>query len=234
MFYIDSQRYFCRIFGAWFLFTLQAILAVGVQPEALSVPAILAVIWLTYYCINCAYRTGQFSKYASPRLFTNLGIAPGFAFVALLVVLSKQLKLGVVWSVLLSCTPLAVSLIVYVILRMRRSRCCMLVVKGVRVEGVAVASGNSWISGALSIALGALIYPMFNAFGSSASLLVFLFIVISFFMLFYHHASMPALRTLKGRERSGQFKYTFMNIEEIREMRTSDWIGRFLAPNTNL
>jgi len=214
------------------LFTLLAVLAAGVQPRALSVPAIIAVIWLTYYCINCAYRTEQFSKYACLRLFTNPGIVPGFAFVAALVVFSKQLKLGVVWSVLLSCTPVVVSLIIYAALRIRRSSCCVLVVKGQRVEGLAVIPENPWISGALSIGLAGIIYPLFDAFRSTASLLILLFIVISLFMLFYHHSSIAALRTLKEQERSGRLKYTFMNIEEIREKRASSRIGRFFAPRS--
>lgn len=229
MFHIEPHRFFSRIFGAWFLFTMLAVFSAGIQPTTLILPAVIVVLGLSYWCVNCAYRTERFSKYASLRLFTNLAVAPGFAFVMALVTCYKQLKLDPVTSLLLSSIPIILALVVYAALYGWRSSRSPLIVRGERVEVIEAVQENHWRLGAVGAGLGTLVYPVFHAYKSSSSMLVFLFIVISLFMLFYHRSSIAALRTLKEQESRERRYFTFMNVEEIREKRAASLIGRMFT-----
>ena len=231
MFSVESQRFLSTVFGTWFLFSLLAAFSIGILPEIMTLPAVFAVLWLTYWCINCAYRTERFTKYASLRLFTNLAIAPGFAFVAALVTCYKQLKLNAPLAVFISFVPVFLSLIVYGFLYRWRGGHSPFVVRGQRVEVIGAIQENHWLLGVVGAALGSLTYPVFYAYKSSTSMLVFLFIVISLFMLFYHRSSISALRTLKEQEAREGSCFTFMNIEEIRKKRASSLIGRMFTAN---
>ncbi|OUM07628.1 hypothetical protein BW686_09210 [Pseudomonas syringae] len=229
MFNIEPHRYLTSIGGAWFLFALLAVFSAGVVPSALTIPAAVFVMWITYWCVDCAYRTEQFSKYASLRLFTNLGVAPGFAFLMALVVTYKQFKLGLGMSVLISCMPLVVCAIVYSLLCVWRSPGRSLVVRSQRVEVVEPHQENRWALGAVGGGLGILTYPVFHAYRSPALLLVFLFMVIALFMLFYHRTSISSLRRLKDQEAREHQEYTFVNVEELRSRRAASWIGRIFS-----
>ncbi|AMB86284.1 hypothetical protein AWM79_13615 [Pseudomonas agarici] len=229
MFNVEPHRYLASIWGAWFLFTMLAVFSAGVVPSVLTIPAAAFVIWVTFWCVDCAYRTERFSKYASLRLFTNLGVAPGFAFLMALVATYKQFKLGLGMSILISCMPLAVCMIVYFLLCVWRNPRSSLVVRSQRVEVVEPNQENRWALGAVGGGLGILIYPVFHAYRSPALLLVFLFIVIALFMFFYHRTSISSLRTLKDQEAREHQEYTFMNVEELRSRRATSWIGRIFA-----
>src|SRR5690606_33929207 len=119
--------------------------------------------------------------------------------------------------------------VVYFLFYIWRSPRSSLVVRSHRVEVMEAGQHNSWALGAVGGGLGILIYPVFHAYRSPALLLVFLFIVISFFMLFYHRTSISALRTLKDQEAREHQEYTFMNVEELRSRRATSWIGRIFA-----
>lgn len=233
MFHSEPHRYLATIWGAWFLFTMIAVFSAGVVPSVLTIPAAVFVLWVTYWCFDCAYRTERFSKYASLRLFTNLGIAPGFAFLMALVATYKQFKLGLGLSLLISCMPLVFCTIVYSSLCIWRSPRKSLVVRSQRVKVVEPNQENRWALGAVGGGFGVLIYPVFHAYRSPALLLVFLFIVIALFMLFYHRTSISSLRTLKDQEAREHQEYTFMNVEELRSRRAASWIGRIFASKGN-
>jgi hypothetical protein len=233
MFHIEPHRYLATIWGAWFLFTLLAVFSAGIIPSVLAIPAAAFVIWITYWCVDCAYRTERFSKYASLRLFTNLGIAPGFAFLTALVATYKQFKLGVGISLLISFLPLIFCTIVYSLLCIWQSPRTSLIVRSQRIEVVEPNQENRWALGTIGGGLGILIYPVFHAYRSPASLLVFLFIIIALFMLFYHRTSISSLRTLKDQETREHKKYTFMNVEDLRSRRAASWIGRIFTTKVN-
>lgn len=232
MFSVEPSRYTSTIFGTWFIFTMLAVFSAGILPRVLTIPAVGAVIWLTCWCVDCAYRTERFSKYATLRLFTNLAFAPGFASLLLLVITCKQYKLGVGFAILLSCMPLILAALIYLALYQIRSARSCLVVSSQRVEVVESAQPNQWRLGAVGAGLGTLMYPVFHDFTSPATLLVLLFSVISVFMFFYHRTNIADLRALKEREQREGKEYTFMEIEELRSKRTASWIGRIFATRT--
>jgi hypothetical protein len=47
MFHIEPHRFFSRIFGAWFLFTMLAVFSAGIQPRTLILPAVIVVLGLS-------------------------------------------------------------------------------------------------------------------------------------------------------------------------------------------
>ncbi|MNL28120.1 hypothetical protein D3C87_1497510 [compost metagenome] len=118
---------------------------------------------------------------------------------------------------------------VYAALYGWRSSRSPLIVRGGRVEVIEAVQENHWRLGAVGAGLGTLVYPVFHAYKSSSSMLVFLFIVISLFMLFYHRSSIAALRTLKEQESRERRYFTFMNVKEIREKRAASLIGRMFT-----
>ncbi|TDV58955.1 hypothetical protein [Pseudomonas sp. LP_7_YM] len=233
MFTVEPYRYTAKIFGTWFLFTLLAVFSAGILPSLLTIPAAGAVVWLTYWCFDCAYRTERFSKYATLRMFTNLTFAPGFTSLLLLIITYKQFKLSASLAILLSCIPLILAASIYLFLyQMRSSKSC-LVVSSQRVEVIESVQQNQWILGAIGAGVGTLIYPVFHAYKSPTVLLMFLFSMISVFMFFYHRNNIAALRALKEREQLEGKEYTFMEIEELRSKRAASWIGRLFANKAN-
>lgn len=232
MFQVEPNRFLSQIFGIWFLFTMLAVFSAGILPRILFLPAVISILGLTYWCVSCAYRTERFSKFASLRLFTNLAVAPSFAFVMALVTFYKQLKLEPFISLFFSAIPVIVALFIYVVLYGWRSSSSTspLVVRGDRVEVLDAAQQNRWWLGALGAGVGTLIYPLYHAyFKSSASVLIFLFFVISLFMLFYHRSNIAALRVLKECEARERRSYTFNDVEDIREKRAKSLFGRMFT-----
>ncbi|WP_422418958.1 hypothetical protein [Pseudomonas sp. GZD-222] len=229
MFAVESERFFLKIFSAWFLFSMLLVFSAGIQPVVLILPVVIAVLVLTYWSVDCAYRTERFSRYATFRLISNLALAPAIAFVMTLAVSHIELKLGPLASVALSSVPLIIAGAAYAVMYAWRSKHSSLHVRGQRVVVVESAQQHHWGVGAVGAGLGSLLYPVFEAHNTSYSVVVFISIVLSLFMVFYHRSSISALRGLKEKESRERCHYTFMNIEEIREKRAASLLGRIFA-----
>lgn len=61
-----------------------------VAPPFMAVPAILIIIVMTLWCINCAYRSEHFVSFANLRMFFNMSVAPMFASLLTLGVTYKK------------------------------------------------------------------------------------------------------------------------------------------------
>jgi hypothetical protein len=227
MFDTDPHRFMSIIFSTWLLFTIQAVFSVGILPSLLFFPMCAAEVWLSWWCFDCAYRTEKFTRYANLRLFLNLGFAPGFTFLLVLIAAYKQLKLGPVTSLLLACIPLLIAFVIYLALYRWRSRTTLLVARGNRVEVTVPPFQNHSLQGGIGAALSTVIYPMVHSYDSPALLLACIFFAISLFMLFYHRVSIASLRSLKEQELKERVSYTFMEVERIRARRAASFIGRW-------
>lgn len=227
MFDTDPHHFMSIIFSTWLLFTIQAVFSAGILPSLLFFPMCAAVVWLSWWCFNCAYRTEKFTRYANLRLFLNLAFAPGFTFLLVLIAAHKQLKLGPVTSLSLACIPLLIAFVIYVVLYRWRIRATVLVARGNRVEVTAPPFRNQSLQGGIGAAVPSMIYPMVHSYDSPALLLAFIFFAISLFMLFYHRVSIASLRSLKEQELKEQVSYTFMEVERIRARRAASFIGRW-------
>lgn len=229
MFNVEPHRYISMIFSSWLLLTMPAVFAIGILPGILIVPMLVFVGWLTYVCIDCAYRTERFSRFADLRMLTNLGFGPAFASLAILIASYKQFKFGPLASILLGCAPFAMAFALYLIFYMYRTPNDLLTVRSGYVDVAEVPQSNRWVHGAIGSGLGGLLYPIVHAYQSPSSILALLFVVISLFMFFYHRVSISALRSIKEQEfRMGE-EFTIKHIDEIRLRRSASWIGRLFA-----
>jgi hypothetical protein len=229
MFSVEPHRYISMIISSWFLLAMPAVFAVGILPRILIAPTLVYMGWLTYVCIDCAYRTERFSRFADFRMLTNLGFAPAFASLAILIACCKQLMFGPFESILLSCMPVLLAFFIYLIFYMSRTSSDLLTVRSGHVDVAEVSQPNRWVHGAIGSCLGGLLYPLVRAYQSPATLLALLFVVISLFMLFYHRVSISALRTLKEQEFRESKEFSFKDIDDIRLRRSASWIGRLFA-----
>ncbi|MNJ42165.1 hypothetical protein D3C77_371200 [compost metagenome] len=231
MFAIEAENFFSRILATWFFFTMFAFFAAALLPGLLTVPAVIACIGLAYWCIECAYRTERFGRFAAFRLFSILGLAPVIGFVCALMTASKELKLGPVISVAFGCIPVIIAVIAYVAVYQWRSQQDNLVVRGQRVEVTEVAprGRNTVLLSGLAAGLSSMIYPVFKSHNVSTAALVSAVVAISLFVIFYYRNNIAAFRELKEREAREHCHYTFMNIEEIREKRAASLLGRIFA-----
>ncbi|ANY86659.1 hypothetical protein IEC33019_1088 [Pseudomonas putida] len=76
---------------------------------------------------------------------------------------------------------------------------------------------------------GSLFYSMFREYDSLYVGVIIFAISISIYMVFYSRHSIASLRALRRQEASEGCRYTFMDIEGIREKRAASLLGRLFA-----
>jgi len=89
-----TERFFKKIWSVWLLVVILALMMTGVAPPFMAVPAILIIIVMTLWCINCAYRSEHFVSFANLRMFFNMSVAPMFASLLTLGVTYKKNEVG--------------------------------------------------------------------------------------------------------------------------------------------
>jgi hypothetical protein len=229
MFSVEAERFFVKLFAGWCLFTMFAISSVVLNFKLLIVPAVVGVLALSYWTVNCAFRTERFSTYATLRLFYSLSVTPMVAFALLLTLMHKQSKSTSLVAVGISCVPLIVTAAAYLWVRALKSKHSPFVVRGQRVEVMEAEWANHTILGGVSAAIGGLLFPLFQAYNIAYSLLLIVLIAVSLYMVLSNKANVAALRALKQQEAREGRHYTFMNIEDIREKRAASLLGRIFA-----
>ncbi|MHC2148410.1 hypothetical protein GPJ81_10545 [Pseudomonas alkylphenolica] len=234
MFAAEAESFFSRILATWFFFTMFAFFAAALLPGLLTVPAVIACMGLTYWCVDCAYRTERFGRFAAFRLFSILGLAPVIGFVCALMTASKELKLGPLLSVAFGCIPVIIAVVAYLAVYQWCGQHNDLVVRGQRVEVAEVAPrrGSTVMLSGLAAGLSSMIYPMVKSHNISTVALVLAVVALSLFVIFYYRNNIAAFRELKERETRERCHYTFMNVEEIRERRVASLLGRIFAVRT--
>lgn len=224
-----TERFFAKIWGAWFLIVMLSVFISGVGPKLLSIPGAVAVVLMTLWCIQCAYRTEHFVNYANLRLFFNLSIAPLFATTVTLAITYKKMKLDAFTSVALGLAPIVLALLAYGLVYHWRSKSSVLELQGNRVGSNELPQRvHLWQAG-ISAGLSSLAYPLMKVNDVPMTGLIYGFVFISLFMIFYNRDKISALRELKAREVRENRRYTFMDIEDIQGMRAASWLGRLFA-----
>lgn len=224
-----TERFFTKIWAAWFLIVMLAVFISGAAPKLLAIPAVVAVIAMTLWCIECAYRTERFVNYANLRLFFNLSFAPLFATMVTLAITYKKMKLAALTSVALGLAPIVLALLAYALAYYWRSKSSVLQFEGNRVESREPPQKVQWWQAGLSAGLSSLAYPLMKTNDVPMTGLIYGFVFISLFMIFYNRDKISALRELKAREVRENRRYTFMDIESIQDMRAASWLGRLFA-----
>ncbi len=229
MFVVELERFYAKIFAAGFFYSLFAIFAAGIMPRVFVVPAIITVLAFVYGCFVCAYRTERFTTYARFRLLTNILLTPMLAFILVLSVCYKLLKLDPAVALLLSVGPFAIVGLAYAVVCHWSTDHPVFKVVGARVDVLEdPPSHNPWLAG-LSAALGSLVFSTFREHDTLYLGVIVLAISISIYMVFYNRHSIFALRALRRQEESKGCQYTFMDIEGIREKRAASPLGRLFA-----
>ncbi|MNZ57683.1 hypothetical protein D3C78_756680 [compost metagenome] len=224
-----TERFFTKIWAAWFLMVMLSVFLAGVGPKLLTIPAAIAVVLMTLWCIECAYRTERFVNYANLRLFYNLAIAPFFATVTMIAIAYKKMKLDAATSLALGLAPVVLALVAYGLAYYWRSKSSVLQFKGNRVESNEPPQSVQWWQAGVSAALSGLAYPLMKINDVPMTGLVYAFVFISLFMIFYNRDKISALKELKAREVRENRRYTFMDIEGLQSMRAASWLGRLFA-----
>ena len=229
-----TERFFAGIWAFWFLSLMVMVLTMGVGPKIIGLPMGIALLFLFYWCIKCAYRSERFSDYASLRLCFTLSCAPLFAFIISLAITYKQAKLGGIESIAISSLPLVITGIAYALAYNRRGTDNSLHVHGQRVEVSESPRANSWLVGGIGAGLSSLLYPLMQAYNVPMSALVCVLVFLSLYLVFYHRINIASLRALKERERRERRHYTFMELEYIRAVRKASLLGRLFAVRPEL
>jgi len=229
MFSVVPEKFFVRIFAGCFLFSMFALSSAVLNPALLLAPAIIFILFLVWWSVDCAFRTESFSKYVTLRMFYSLSLPPALAFALLLALMHKELKSTSLFAVVVSCVPLVITAILYFLVRAFYDHKCTLVVCGQRVEIKEVEPKNQAVLAGVLAAIGGLLFPVFQLYEVAYSLLVIALIGASLYMVLWNRANISALRALKEQEVRARCHYTFMNIEEIREKRAASLIGRLFA-----
>ncbi|MFQ6575870.1 hypothetical protein [Pseudomonas sp. UM16] len=229
MFSVEPERFFVKLFAGWCLFTMFAVSSVVLNFTLLIVPAVVGVLALTYWTVECAFRTERFSTYVTLRLFYSLSVTPMVAFVLLLALMHKHSQSTSLLSVSISCVPLLVTAVAYVWVGTLKNKRSPLVVRGQRVEVIEVEWANNTLLGGASAVIGSLLFPVFQVYNIAYALLLIVLIAVSLYMVLSNKANISALRALKQQEARDRCHYTFMNIEEIREKRAASLLGRIFA-----
>ena len=234
MFNSDAKGFFSKVFGVLAFFLIFAVFSVGIQPVVLIVPFSIALLWLTYACVDCAYRNESFSKYAALRLYSGLGLAPLLAFVCTLAAADKGSQLSPVASVAVSCVPFVICGAAYVVVYSWPIKKKSLEVHGQRVEVIGDDFGkrSSLLFAGVTTVLSSVLYSVFRLHGSPVLVLVLFFVALSLFFVFHCRVDIASLKALKIREAREGCHYTFMNIEEIREKRAASLLGRLFSSKT--
>jgi len=224
-----TERFFKKIWSVWLLVVILALMMTGVAPPFMAVPAILIIIVMTLWCINCAYRSEHFVSFANLRMFFNMSVAPMFASLLTLGVTYKKMKLGAATSLMLALAPVVLVLLTYAMAYYWRSKSDILHFKGQRVESIEPRQKVQWWQAGLAAGLSSVIYPLMKSHDVPATGLIYFFALMSVFMVFYNRDKISALRDLKVREAKENRQYTFMDIETIQSMRAASWLGRLFA-----
>lgn len=227
-----TERFFKKIWSVWMLVVILAVMMIGVAPAFMAVPAILVIIAMTLWCINCAYRSEYFVSFANLRMFFNMSTSPMFASLLTLGVAYKKMKLGAAASLMLGLAPVVLVLLAYTMAYYWRSKSDILQYKGRRVESIEPPQKVDWWQASLAAGLSSIIYPLMKSHDVPATGLIYFFSLISVFMVFYNRDKISALRDLKAREAKENRQYTFMDIEAIQSMRAASWLGRLFAVRT--
>jgi len=225
----STECFFKKIWSVWMLLVMLAVMMIGVAPAFMAVPAVLIIIAMTLWCINCAYRSEYFVSFANLRMFFNMSVAPMFASLLILGVTYKKMKLGTATSLVLGLTPVVLVLLAYALACYWRSNSDILHYKGLRVESIEPSQKVHWWQAGLAAGLSSVIYPVMKSHDVQAIGLIYFFVLMSVFMVFYNRDKISALRDLKAREAKENRHYTFMDIETIQSMRAASWLGRLFA-----
>ncbi|MFJ4394677.1 hypothetical protein [Pseudomonas sp. NPDC089396] len=224
-----TDRFFTKIGAAWFLIVMLSVFIAGAGPKLLAIPAVAAVIAMTVWCIECAYRTERFVNYANLRMFFNLAYSPLFATMVTLMLTYKKMKLNALTSLVMGLAPLVLALLAYTLAYYWPGKSSALQFQGIRVESNEPAQAVQWWQAGASAGLGSVAYPLMKSHGVPMTGLIYVFVFLSLFMIFYHRDNITALRKLKAREMREKRRFTFMDIERIQAMRAESWLGRLFA-----
>ncbi|MCU0127165.1 hypothetical protein N8H41_24645 [Pseudomonas vlassakiae] len=227
------ERFFAKIWSAWLLVVMIAVMMIGVSPPFFIIPSALAMVSMSVWCIECAFRTERFVVYANLRLFFNLSIAPLFAALLTMAVSYKKMKLGGFTSTALCLAPVVLALLAYGLVCVWPGKTNVLEFEGLRVESVEPPEPVRWWQAGLGAGLSSLIYPLMKSHDVPMTGLIYFFVFMALFMIFYNRDKIWALRALKAREAKKNCRYTFRDVDAIRAQRSASWLGRLFAVRTN-
>lgn len=227
------ERFFAKIWAAWLLMLMIAVLMIGVAPPFFFILSAIAVVVMSVWCIECAFRTERFVIYANLRLFFNLSIAPLFAALLTMAISYKKMKLGGLTSTALCLAPVVLTLLAYGLVCVWPGKSSVLQFEGLCVESIEIPEPVRWWQAGLGAGLSSLTYPLMKAHDVPMTGLIYFFMFIALFMVFYHRDKIWALRALKAREAKKNCRYTFRDVDAIRAQRAASWLGRLFAVRTN-
>ncbi|MGJ7549086.1 hypothetical protein [Pseudomonas alloputida] len=231
MFTVD--RFFAKIWSAWLLVVIMAVMMTGVAPPFFIILSAIAVVVMTVWCIQCAYRTERFVVYANLRLFFNLSVAPLFAAQVAMAISHKIMKLGGFASTALCLAPVVLTLLAYGLVCVWPGKSSVLQFEGLRVESIEPPEPVRWWQAGLGAGLSSLAYPLIKAHDVPMSGLIYFFVFMALFMVFYSRDKIWALRSLKAREAKKNCQHTFRDVDAIRALRAASWLGRLFAVRAN-
>ncbi|MEN5302247.1 hypothetical protein [Pseudomonas sp. TWI628] len=227
------ERFFAKIWSAWLLMLIIAVLMIGVSPPFFIILSAIAVVVMSVWCIECAFRTERFVVYANLRLFFNLSFAPLFAALLTMAISYKKMKLGGFASTALCLAPVVLTLLAYGLVCVWPGKSSVLQFEGLCVESIEPPEPVRWWQAGLGAGLSSLTYPLMKAHDAPMTGLIYFFMFIALFMVFYNRDKIWALRALKAREAKKNCRYTFKNVDAIRDLRAASWLGRLFAVRTN-
>ncbi|WP_079228067.1 hypothetical protein [Pseudomonas putida] len=227
------ERFFQKIWSAWLLMVIIAVMIIGVSPPFFIILSASALVAMTVWCIECAYRTERFVVYANLRLFFNLSFAPLFATLLAMGISYKKMKLGGVASAALCLAPVVFTLLAYGLVCVWPGKSSVLQFDGLRVESIEAPEPVRWWQAGLGAGLSSLTYPLMKAHDVPMTGLIYFFVFMALFMVFYNRDKIWALRALKAREAKKNCRYTFRDVDAIRALRAASWLGRLFAVRGN-
>ncbi|WP_312817280.1 hypothetical protein [Pseudomonas sp.] len=226
------ERFFAKIWSAWLLVVMIAVMMIGVSPPSFIIPSAIAVVVMSLWCIECAFRTERFVVYANLRLFFNLSIAPLFAALVTMAISYKKMKLGGFTSTALCLAPVVLTLLAYGLVCVWPGESSVLQFEGLRVESIEPSEPVRWWQAGLGAGLSSLTYPLMKVHGVPMTGLIYFFVFMALFMVFYSRDKIWALRALKAREAKRNCRYTFRDVDAIKALRAASWLGRLFAVKT--
>lgn len=214
-------------FGSHFLFG--GIFAL-LKPSLLGFPYCILMLWATYKHIRCAYLTENFTEYASYTLLSTLYIACYICYLSILLVLLMHFKMPIDSAMVLATTTLIPPLTLYIWAYGQKKYKTPFIKNGLRVETSTPDSSTSPLKRNILIGLAtgaaSVLYPYLAPHDVTLLYVAATLYIIFLWLIFQLRHTIPALKHLVQEEKSKGIYLTFQNLEDIRALRQSSWLGR--------
>ncbi|PWU27096.1 hypothetical protein DK254_31800 [Pseudomonas sp. RW407] len=222
---LTTRSYFFKSTFAGLLASLLFLGFVVIGYPILLLPFCAYMLILTWIRCRCVYASESFTDYAGLFLYFNLSIAPMIAAGVIAATVHDQWPATT--GIAASLSPFLLIGAGYLLLRSQPPKPEVFRIRADRVEVTRVPPQSSKWAGLIGgfAALGGAAL----AKGEHAGLLIAgSAVLIGLYMLFYYRHAISGLRWLKQQERSGK-RYTFANIEDIRQWRTQSWAANLFV-----